>query len=311
MLIKSAESKDKDLESLQQLLSHPGADASRRKEIEKEIKTIRSGEKGERDAAYEIDFHLKNSKNWAVIHDLRIEHEGRVAQIDHILVNRLLEVWVCESKRFTQGVAINEQGEWTRFFNGRPHGMPSPIEQNRKHATVLSSLFDDGLIEPPKRLGFYLFPVVRSMIVVSSNTHIKRPKTTIEGFDDIVKVDQFVQRILKSDTDLLSVTRIIGSDTLEAFATRIAATHTPVAFDWRARFGLDGHDASQGVDSAAERARCHEEANTTSRTSKLTCAACGTKVSFSVARFCWSNKARFSGAVYCIDCQKGVDAARR
>ncbi len=61
-------------------------------------------------AAYEIDFHHKASRNWAVIHDLRLEYRGRVAQIDHLLINRWLEFWVCESKHFSEGVAINEQG---------------------------------------------------------------------------------------------------------------------------------------------------------------------------------------------------------
>ena len=61
------------------------------------------------------------SKNWfspieeapvfaSVIHDLRIECEGRVAQIDHLLIGRFLDIWVCETKNFSEGIAINEQG---------------------------------------------------------------------------------------------------------------------------------------------------------------------------------------------------------
>ena len=45
--------------------------------------------KGEQEAAYHIDFHLKDSQNWAVIHDLRVEWNGRGAQMDHLHIDRL------------------------------------------------------------------------------------------------------------------------------------------------------------------------------------------------------------------------------
>ncbi|HQU79484.1 MAG TPA: nuclease-related domain-containing protein [Azonexus sp.] len=115
MLIKSSDNKTKDIDTLQGLLNHPAATAETKRKIEQEIRFMLSGVKGEKDAAYEIEFHYGPSKNWAVIHDLRIEHKGRVAQIDHILVNRFLDVWVCESKRFSEGIAINEHSECSAF----------------------------------------------------------------------------------------------------------------------------------------------------------------------------------------------------
>jgi hypothetical protein len=120
LLIKAATDRSQDLNTLQALLAVPGITAPTRVLIDKEIRNIRAGAKGEAEAAYEIDFHHKASRNWAVIHDLRIEHQGRVAQIDHLLISRWLEVWVCESKHFSEGVAINEQGEFTGFYAGRP-----------------------------------------------------------------------------------------------------------------------------------------------------------------------------------------------
>jgi hypothetical protein len=45
-----------------------------------------------------------------VIHDLRIEHRGRVAQIDHLLINRVLDIFVLESKNYYYGVKISEEG---------------------------------------------------------------------------------------------------------------------------------------------------------------------------------------------------------
>ena len=94
MKIKDAKGSSDDLETLQGLLGQKGLTATTRVAIEREIRTVRAGEKGEREAAYEIDFYHGPSRNWAVIHDLRIEYEGRVAQIDHLLIGRFLDVWV-------------------------------------------------------------------------------------------------------------------------------------------------------------------------------------------------------------------------
>lgn len=90
--------------------------------------------------------------------DLRLEIGGRVAQIDHLIIDRFLTIWVCESKHFTEGVAVNDHGEWSRFWRGRSTGMPSHTEQNRKHIEVLRDVFDGGLVALPRRLGIAVKP---------------------------------------------------------------------------------------------------------------------------------------------------------
>ena len=51
-----------------------------------------------------------------VIHDLRLEVDGRVAQIDHLIIDRFLTVWVCESKHFAEGVGVDEHREWVALY---------------------------------------------------------------------------------------------------------------------------------------------------------------------------------------------------
>ena len=43
---------------------------------------------------------------------IRIDHRGRVAQIDHLLINRFLDIFVLESKNYYYGVKISEGGEF-------------------------------------------------------------------------------------------------------------------------------------------------------------------------------------------------------
>jgi len=123
LLIKSADDKQPQIDALEALLARSDVDAQTRRRIEQEVRMIRAGASGERDATYEIEFHLATNKNQMTIHDLRIECDGRVAQIDHLIINRLLDIWVCESKHFAEGVAINEHGEWVAFYGSRPQGI--------------------------------------------------------------------------------------------------------------------------------------------------------------------------------------------
>jgi len=62
MLIKSAEDRDSDIKILESLLNHPAASALTKRSIEKEIRAIKAGVKGEKDAAYQIEYHYGHGK---------------------------------------------------------------------------------------------------------------------------------------------------------------------------------------------------------------------------------------------------------
>src|SRR5215204_5537741 len=130
MQIKAADGRARDVTELEELLDRPDLPQATRRRVEAEIRNIQAGERAERDAAYHIELYFGRSENWASIHDLRIEVDGLAAQIDHLLLDRVGEIWVCESKSFAEGVSINDHGEWSRWWHGRPDGMASPIEQN-------------------------------------------------------------------------------------------------------------------------------------------------------------------------------------
>ena len=152
MLLKTADDRAPDIASLEALLRRPGIDARVARSIEGEIWAIRLGARAEADAAYQLDFNLKDGGHWAVIHDLRLDIEGQVAQIDHLVISRMLEVFVCESKSYSGGVKVNEFGEWITFRDRRPVGIPSPIEQNRRHIAVLERAIKLGYFELPRRV---------------------------------------------------------------------------------------------------------------------------------------------------------------
>ncbi len=237
MLLKTADDKSGDIQALEALLGRPDVDARQRRAIQDEIWAIRLGAKAESDAAYQLDFDLRDSKHSAVIHDLRIDVEGQTAQIDHVVISRMLEVFVCESKSYTGGVKVNEHGEWLTFRDRRPIGIPSPVEQNRRHIKVLEQVIKLGYVELPRRI-VALQPTYRNIVLVSKDGLMTRPKKNMPELDSVVKVDQFRTHLLNRKFSNAQMLKLVGADTLAAFGRQLVALHSPARVDWEARFGL-------------------------------------------------------------------------
>ena len=282
--------------------------------------TSNPASKAKTDAAFQINFHYENSHKWAVIHDLRLEFEGHAAQIDHLLINRFLEIYVCESKRFAEGIGFNEHGEFYRYSQGKPYAIESPIEQNNRHILLLKRLFDSGEIDLPTRLGFRIKPSLHSLILIANTSAIRRPKNSkkVDGMDRIIKVEQLVKRRdqdLKEENFLhtfSSVNKLISTETLQNFAENLADLHTPAKKDWKARFGIRDMPPEQTPPPANIPQKQPAPPAATAEPAKpmrLFCADCKKTVSQNVADFCWNNKVRFHGRVYCFDCQRKYKAS--
>lgn len=330
MIIKNADEKKSHIATLQSLQVRSDCPPETRKRIEQEIRNIQAGIKGEEEAAYEMKVRWGESKNWMVIHDLRIEHGDLVAQIDHLIVNRFLEFWVCESKHFSEGVAINDHGEFSAFFASKPYGVPSPIEQNNRHVLILKRFLDSGVVKLPTRLGFTIKPDLKSLVLVSKHARISRPKAKVAGLDCVIKNDQLfttIEKAVDGNNIPLTMAKIVGQDTLTTLCRDIARRHKPIRFNWHAKFGLSETPPETSVvslpeivpeaeqsktsvqptgDAPSTPAVAKEEGEKTKQ--KLICASCSAPVLYSVAKFCWFNKPRFGGKIYCMDCQKKVHA---
>jgi hypothetical protein len=294
MLIKKRDSKKAEIEELTKLLTEP-LPKHKKFLIERELQCIKSGDQGETDAAYFINFHFAPSKNWAVIHDLRIEHRGRVAQIDHLLINRYFEVYVLESKNFSYGVKITETGEFLVNFGNKYVSIESPIEQNKRHLIVLEQIFKQYDVMP-KRLGITMLPTFRSYIMVSPTSRVIRPSKKIFDTSMVIKADTLRTQIDKNYDNmgpisvLAAASKMVSSEILKGVAQRIAAVHRP----YRKRFGLE--EASPSQDNAAPL--------DTQPSKQFHCFQCKKKITEKVAKFCWDNKERFHGKAFCFDCQK-------
>ncbi len=241
MLIKTADDKSEAIALCEQLAL--SADPATRKHIETDLRNLRSGIKGENESAYLIDFHFGNGKNWMVLHDLRIEFKGQVAQIDHLLINRWMECYVLETKHFHAGFKINDAGEFERWndFKKTFEGMASPLQQNERHIHVLQKLAET--LQMPTRLGIPIPLSFNTLILVSSTARISRPK----NFDTsrVIKADQLKERLWKDVDDtnpawmlLMSAAKLVGSESIELVAKQIVAKHQPIKVDYHAKYGI-------------------------------------------------------------------------
>ena len=236
MLIKTAEDQTPRLTELQRLVaSTTGAESKRHL---KEFNIRKAGIKGEAESAYLINFDFEKTANWAVIHDLRLEHGSRVAQVDHLLINRWLECYVLESKHFNAGIKITEAGEFMRWnaYKRTYEGMASPLEQNQRHTAVIGDVM--RTLRLPVRFGRAIEFSFQTFVLVSPSARIDRPK----NFDSsrVVKADQLrtvIKRDIDSENGLLmlmrTAARIVSAETLHDVAKQLARKHKPLSSEVR------------------------------------------------------------------------------
>lgn len=369
MIIKEKEHKISEIKELTDLLKLNLTDRQRFL-VERELRWIRAGEEGENEAAYFINFHFGSLKNWTVIHDLRLECEGRVAQMDHLLIDRFCRFFVLETKNFYYGVKITPYGEFLIWNNNSYHPIESPIEQNRRHISVLEKALQQNDIRPrkagiddiakfysetmawnieledvdnfirfsrergfdipnisdvndilqvkcmlqsaltPERIkeqltplcegdsGAFISPRFIGYVLVSAKSKIMRPPR--EEFDTsmVIKADALWNEIdsgidEESDLTVLDTFRnFISRDTMTETAKRIASLHRPIKPDYKKKFSVIERNLIPTKDDSSF---IHQG---------YFCMRCNRSITESNVNYCLKNKLRFSGKVYCYNCQK-------
>jgi len=188
VLIKAADDKSKRLALLEDLQRSPLLDRRQKDWLRDELHRTRRGIAGERDAAHYLDNYLKDDPDRAVLHDLRFKVDGDVIQIDHLIITRSLYVYLLETKNFNGNVRINEHGEFSVQYGGeREFGIPSPLEQSRRHEGPLRKLFET--LEIKGRNG--RAPLIQHCMLVTPASMIHRPAAGTFDTTNVIKADQF------------------------------------------------------------------------------------------------------------------------
>jgi len=322
MLIKTADDKQRRLKLLEELQASPLLDRQQRQWLQDEAMRCQRGQQGERDAAHYIDHWKKDSEQHAVLHDLRFVVDGETAQIDHLVINRALHFYLFETKCFSGDVQINEQGEWTVSYpRGGRYGVPSPLEQSRRHERILDKLLTK--LDITGRGG--LKPSFHHVVLLHPKATIERPDEKRFDTRDVIKADM-IQRWHEQYIESVGVVEVFGkllnihgSDTLRAWAEKLARQHRPVNplelpdfIKPRAaptpsmgttKVAASVPAASAGPVPSMPKA---EDMSGHPLYRKLVCATCQAKISFPEGKFCWNQEKRFRGLQYCREHQAGI-----
>ena len=309
MILKEKDPMDTNLEQLETIAKLPNLPKDKLTKVEKEIKLLRSGNKGEQDSAYFIDFYYKKSQNWVVIHDLRIDYDSCVAQIDHLLINRRFDFYVLETKHYAHGVKVTERGEFLVLFQKNYISIESPIEQNQRHIKVLKDLLNgENLL--PKRVGFFLQPNFLPYILVSPKSRVIRPKAKDFNTDMLIKADEFYKKTqdnIENESLIASVgsmAKIISLDSLKEIGERLVSYHKPIKTNYYDKFGISRTQNVELPNTDVKTDAQEDKVLSKQVQSKYYCFNCKKFISNKVASFCFNNKTRFKGRAYCFDCQK-------
>jgi len=301
MIFKEKDSLDEQLGALEEAIQRAPT-GQERQYLEKDAAIMRAGAKGEQEAAYHIDFRLKNSKNWAVVHDLRIELNGRVAQIDHLLINRLLCIYVVESKSFRTKIR-HANGGWERLNFNHWEGIPCPVEQNQRHILVLEELIrETGM--GPTRLGMAIRPKFVNVVVV-------HPACSIVGElpDDarIYRMDKLVSQLLAADPSPLEILKVVSAETVQLFAIDLLEHHKPAP--QRKPISMSAPRAAEQPGPTSQPGRSKYDVPRAAEpppkptVTSLECQGCQGPLSTAEASYCRSNAGRFEGRLLCRKCQ--------
>jgi hypothetical protein len=306
VLLKTADDKSKRLALLEDLQRSALLDAYQKKWLRDELMRLRKGIQGEQESAYFLDQYFKGGENHVVLHDLRFVVDGDVAQIDHLVINRGVGMYLLETKNYAGSLLINERGEFTAQYDEDRFGIPSPIEQSHRHERILRRLLDR--LEISTRTGAL---DIYHVVMVHPKAVIQRPPENTFDTSHVIKADQFpswhkqfvdkeinVGKVLKFAANVRSV------ETIKEWGEKLKRQHRPANLLELPPFMQPKDPRSPRTLSVAPRspdeAVTPQGANQSEPAQKrLICSHCGSKISFPEGKFCWNNAARFGGNQYC------------
>lgn len=117
-------------------------------QIYSDIKKMRMGAKAEKNAAHMLErwvFGWKSKDDCIIANDLRLEIDGQIAQIDHLVMNKIGVVRLIETKTFSTGIKITDDGNFLRWNDKKKvyEEIPSPLEQSVRHEQVLTAVLKE------------------------------------------------------------------------------------------------------------------------------------------------------------------------
>lgn len=253
MILKDADDRTLDIAALKQLLD--AAPRHHRARIQKQINNIYSGASGERDAAHFLAREFGSSDRTAILNDLRLEYDGEAAQIDHLVIHRVqATAWVLETKNYAGRLTCDEHGDWTVWNKGKPHPIPSPVNQARRQCELLRRWLNGHQITALSK--------IEPVVLISPTSSVDRSK--LAPGSHVVKSDNFGEWWNKQTNEIgvTTILRMVGKHVLAgmseadlvALGQRLIDAHKPAQRNWRAVLRMP-EAGTEGVEASGQTAQ--------------------------------------------------------
>ncbi len=204
--------------------------------IDKDIAFLKQGLDGEQNVAYE----LKNSFiPMLILHDIRLEFNDYVAQMDFILITHKF-IYVLETKKLNGDIEITRDGDFIRSFKTnagkvfKKEGIYSPISQNTRHVTILKEMLTKtGLIKS--------YPIKSAVIIANPKTILNKAKCPKTIQTQLYKYDQLTV-LVKKELDKFKEEMTYREKQMYEIAEFLLMNNKPISFDNIAKYSLTEED---------------------------------------------------------------------
>ena len=237
MIFKQTDDKSEEINTLERLLEESKS-IPQKKLISTQLKKIISGYESEKENAYYLNFEFEKSKNVILLHDIRLEHNGRTAQLDHLLISRF-GIELLETKSSKGTMTINNDGSLTLINGSYTNTYPNPLEQSKRHASVIKDFLSDSELLS-KRVDVLGGIDISSRVLIHPKTNL----TNNELPDGFERGDSFVSNRRK-EIDNMSLFKAIGMltkaydiDKAKEIAKLLVDAHMPVEYDYTKKFKM-------------------------------------------------------------------------
>ena len=220
---------DSDLEKQVEELKQIKDSGNNSYSIDRDIKLLELGIKGENEIAYE----LKNANyGLYVLRDVTIEFDGNKAQIDYVVVSKGF-TYLIECKNLIGNIYVDNKGQFQREYEigGKKikEAIYSPYTQAIRHKEILKKIWiskNNKLTIAMKEKYFDSLWYKPLVVLANSKSILNTKYAPKEIKNNIIRLDQLVEYIKKDlmsyDKDLMSSQKSMlemGNSFLEANVT--------------------------------------------------------------------------------------------
>ncbi|MCH8530724.1 MAG: NERD domain-containing protein [Saccharospirillum sp.] len=234
------------MSELEEILAYvSGKDKRIAKQVKGDILKLKAGHSAEQTAAHLLDKQFQESKRAILLHDLRLDLDGDVAQIDHLSINRFGFVMLYETKSFSTGIKIDDEGVFWRWdgYAKRYIEIPSPILQSQRHEVTLKNAL--------KVIGYEALHF-RHYVLVDYKAKLIKPKNGT--FENVCRPDRLEDVWKKEEKGPIKLNELgaglkglgrlvggkaLGPEQLQDVGEKLAQMHTPLQMDVWSRYGLE------------------------------------------------------------------------